>query len=602
MQRDKQTIEEILERGLPSATRQQMEAAADRVSVRLRAERQRGTATPIRQSEARASWWWRPVAATVSAAALIAFAVLLGLPSRDQGLYAVLEAADSTMYRISEGNRIPLRVGDRIAAQETLRSNGGAGAVLALADGTRIEIGSKSELWWDRADEGLMVRLNTGSIIVSGAKEATGRLYVQTKDMTASVARTTSLVNAADDGSSVAVIEGEAEVRQLGTPSRPGQGTVEKKLHPGEHLSTSPTLAAQPLAEAIAWSRNADSHNRILAAFSQGMSTTTGALTPVKEIARGQIDAGQRAGAARPAGPAFEEASVRLCDPDALPPPPVGGRGGGSGSFQMTPGRLNALCMRVDTLIGTAYQFGPLAAELDAGQFIFNRVFGLGNVAGRQVRGGPDWVRTDRYTIEAVADGSADARTISGPMLRDLFERRFKLAAHIETEPGAGFVLTVAPGGLKMKPVTADACTPLPDSARPLPTDGSVIDRARRGEPPFCGFVGADSGPNSFLVGGATGLSQLVQMLPDILGARVIDRTNIPRDALFNYVLEFAPDERTLGPLGGRGRGRTGAQASGEPRAPDIFTAFREELGIQLEAGQASDYIVIDRIERPSPN
>jgi uncharacterized protein (TIGR03435 family) len=71
--------------------------------------------------------------------------------------------------------------------------------------------------------------------------------------------------------------------------------------------------------------------------------------------------------------------------------------------------------------------------------------------------------------------------------------------------------------------------------------------------------------------------------------------------ATFNFVLEFAPDERTRGPMGGRGRGL--ASTSNEPRAPDIFTALREQLGIRLEEVQApQEYVVIDRIERPSPN
>jgi ferric-dicitrate binding protein FerR (iron transport regulator) len=294
MRLDKVNIEEILERALRVPTHQQIEAARARVYARLRFERQRGTVTPIQQSDARASRWWRPVIATAAAAALIALGISVGIPLRDRGPYAVLEAADSSMYRISDGNRIPIRVGARIAAQEMLRSNGGSGAVLALEDGSRIEIGSKSELWWDRADEGLVVRLNTGSIIISAAKEATGRLYVRTKDMTASIARTTSLVNAEDDGSSVAVIEGEAQVRE---------GTVEKTLQSGQRLSTSPTLATRPLPEAIAWSRNADSHLRILAAFSNGMATTTGSLTSVNGTAGGHIDSGQRP---RAGGPAFE--------------------------------------------------------------------------------------------------------------------------------------------------------------------------------------------------------------------------------------------------------------------------------------------------------
>jgi uncharacterized protein (TIGR03435 family) len=36
---------------------------------------------------------------------------------------------------------------------------------------------------------------------------------------------------------------------------------------------------------------------------------------------------------------------------------------------------------------------------------------------------------------------------------------------------------------------------------------------------------------------------------------------------------------------------------------PDIFTAFEQQLGLRLQATKALvDVMVIDRIERPSPN
>ena len=565
------TIEEILERALPSATRQQMEAAGDRVAARLRAERQRG-AVSIQQRDVRARIWWRPVVATAAVTALFALVVSLGIPPRDQGLYAVLEAADGSMYRISNGNRVPVRVGDRIAAQETLRSNGGGGAVLALADGSRIEIGSTSEMWWDRADDGLMVRLNTGSIIVNAAKESTGRLYVQTKDATVEVAGTALLANAGTIGSRVAVIEGEARVRG---------GAAEIRRAVGEDIN---------------WSRNADAYRTILAVFEKNMATTAGTLTPLNKTAASQGDPGQRAAAA---GPAFEEASIRLCDPDALPATPAGGRAGGSGSLQMTPGRLNALCMRVDTLIGEAYGVGPRELPIPIGP-----VAGLGNAAARQVRGGPDWIRTDRYTIEAVTTGSADGRTMSGPMLRDLFARRFRLAARIESEPAPAYVLTVAPGGLRIEPVDADGCIKGTSASGFLvpPDVRAAVDLIHRGEKPYCGLLITNAGEDTVIIGGARPLRQLVEhgLLRDVLGERVIDRTGIPPDALFNFALAFASDDTTRGPVGRFGRGRPPTDAAG---APNIVTAFREQLGLQLEAAQAPrDYVVIESIERPSEN
>ena len=53
----------------------------------------------------------------------------------------------------------------------------------------------------------------------------------------------------------------------------------------------------------------------------------------------------------------------------------------------------------------------------------FGAAYFLGVEDGARVRGGPDWVRSTLYTIEAVAAGAADAQTMRGPMLRALLER-----------------------------------------------------------------------------------------------------------------------------------------------------------------------------------
>jgi hypothetical protein len=102
----------------------------------------------------------------------------------------------------------------------------------------------------------------------------------------------------------------------------------------------------------------------------------------------------------------------------------------------MTPGRLYVLCMTAATLVRTAYGYGPATVN-PAGRgraMDIDVVYGLGVEDGLRVRGGPDWVRSQRYTVEAAAGGAFDAETLRGPMLRALLERRFGLKAHIETE------------------------------------------------------------------------------------------------------------------------------------------------------------------------
>ena len=143
--------------------------------------------------------------------------------------------ADGGVYR-GAGER--LRAGDPIHAGEVVRTNGTTGAVVVLDDGSRVEMRSQSELRMERADDGVRIRLDTGGIIVNAAKQRAGHLYVQTKDMTVSVVGTVFLVNADEQGSRVAVIEGEVRVQQ--------QGSTEKTLRPGEQAATNaPGVAAR---------------------------------------------------------------------------------------------------------------------------------------------------------------------------------------------------------------------------------------------------------------------------------------------------------------------------------------------------------------------
>lgn len=615
MKPDERNIEGVLQRSLPSAPREQMESALERVYARLQLDRGGTVPVPLAQVDSprptgrlvppkrgREGGWWVPVMTAV--AALVVAAVWAGVSGRagqawgNRGIYAVIETTDDALYRIADGNRVLVHAGDRIGAQEIVRSNDGAGAVLALADGSRVEMRSESELSLERANDGLSIRLRTGSIIVNAAKQPSGHLYVQTKEMTVSVIGTVFLVNAEANGSRVVVIEGEVRVRE---------GSTETKLRPGEQVSSSPKLIARSVKEEIAWSRQADTLLAILAAFTKGMAQTAGPLRPLANAAgSSQATPNQTAAAAAPRQE-FEEASIRPCDPDNLPPAPAGARGGGANSFQMTPGRTHALCLTLATTIRHAYGYGPADLDfLNAGGrgrgFSMNNVYGLGVEDGRRVKGGPDWVRGDHYTIDAVAEGAADAATMSGPMMRALLERRFQLKAHIETEQVPAFSLTVAKSGVKIKPVDADACAPPPPITPGVPMILRPVSFAdvRRGQKPTCGITIQRNGPNLVVVGGATGIGRLG--LGGLLGqVQVLDKTGITER--FNFLLEFAIDEN-IRPLGGLLPATPQDGGSSDvPRGQTVFTAIEEQLGLKLEPARAPrEFIVIDRVERPSPN
>src|SRR5215471_2948605 len=54
------------------------------------------------------------------------------------------------------------------------------GTTLILADGSRVEMRSQSELRLERATDGVRINLTRGSIIVAAAKQGSGHLYVRT--------------------------------------------------------------------------------------------------------------------------------------------------------------------------------------------------------------------------------------------------------------------------------------------------------------------------------------------------------------------------------------------------------------------------------------
>jgi len=70
-------------------------------------------------------------------------------------------------------------------------------------------------------------------------------------------------------------------------------------------------------------------------------------------------------------------------------------------------------------------------------------------------------------------------------------------------------------------------------------------------------------------------------------------------DDEFIIRLEFHPDENTPGIKSPEERDAD----TSAPQAASIFTALEEQIGVKLEKAKGQrGYLVIDRVERPSPN
>src|SRR5262249_26230128 len=153
-------------------------------------------------------------------------------------------ASDGKLFASHSGEVQIIASGKPISAGETIYTNESDGAGIVLEDGTRVELHSEVELRVQHKPDGLLLRLEHGSIIVNAAPQRRGHLYVQTRDCLASVTGTIFAVSAVEAGSRVSVLEGEVHVVQ---------GSTINVLLRGQQISTNPVMLPVPMESEIEW-------------------------------------------------------------------------------------------------------------------------------------------------------------------------------------------------------------------------------------------------------------------------------------------------------------------------------------------------------------
>jgi uncharacterized protein (TIGR03435 family) len=192
------------------------------------------------------------------------------------------------------------------------------------------------------------------------------------------------------------------------------------------------------------------------------------------------------------------------------------------------------------------------------------------NLTPNTISGGPDWINSDRFDIQAKTPGELQPNLDDQmSMLRTLLADRFKFTFHRESKEFSIYVLTVAKGGPKMK-----AGTESPDGQKPLI------------------FVVSPQGVS--LPGRNATMAELASVMQrSALDRPVVDKTGL--DGRYDFDLEWAPDESQFqGAL---------ARQSPESTKPGLFAALQEQLGLKLEAARGPiETLVIDHVERPTEN
>jgi len=219
-----------------------------------------------------------------------------------------------------------------------------------------------------------------------------------------------------------------------------------------------------------------------------------------------------------------------------------------------------------------------------------------GGGPGVAITGGPSWINTDRYDIEARPEqGFIPTVEQAQKMLQALLEERFGLQVRHETKDGPIYALTVAKGGLKAKksadqtPLNFEAPTPGGPAGGPPP-------------PPPAPFNPGGPMPRGMMMVGigqlratAQTMSGFAGLLTGSAGRKVVDRTSL--EGLYDFELNWTPDQIPANLPADAPFPRP------DPNGPSIFTALQEQLGLKLESATGPlESIVIESVHKPTEN
>ena len=213
------------------------------------------------------------------------------------------------------------------------------------------------------------------------------------------------------------------------------------------------------------------------------------------------------------------------------------------------------------------------------------------DVQDGQIEGGPSWLDSDHYDIQARGDSAVDAelkklppdeaKLVKEHMLQELLADRFHLKIEKQTRQMQVYALVVAKNGPKLQP--SKFTPPAPD-AKQEPNGGS--DPTAAGPRPGQAMMRIQRGGEMSFQMDAGSMPGLAGILSMQLGRIVLDQTGLK--GIYDLTLTWTPGEGE-GPMtegGGPGPmpGATGPAPAPDSSGPSIFTALEDQLGLKLKS------------------
>jgi uncharacterized protein (TIGR03435 family) len=188
-----------------------------------------------------------------------------------------------------------------------------------------------------------------------------------------------------------------------------------------------------------------------------------------------------------------------------------------------------------------------------------------------QIIGGPSWLDSDRYDMQAKAEKPSSADELH-VMLMNMLVDRLHLQFHREKREMRMYALSVDKGGLKLTPHEA----------------------ANAGDPWI--DISVEKMLHMRMKATAAPLDYFAFRLSQFMDLPVVNLTNLRGG--YDFALEYTRDLPPGFPEGGKINGED-PDTSGLP----IFDAVKKQLGLELKAQKGPvDVIVIDHAEKPTEN